>query len=314
MNLLKNDASNAEIIATCRKLRLSPMAEVICEMSKDPSYQPSYREVSVKLINAVITARRNNNLQKALRELNLAYPDACINDFYANHSGLALTTAKELCSCEWIYQHRNMLISGGTFSGKTWIGDMLAVSAALKGLKIYRRSMFELILNFRTLGLSATSDLITELLRYDLIYLDGFGQQPLLAEDSAALQMLIEKAIGRSSVLMTTILNEKGWADVFMEQQSSINNFESIYSRMTANPSININLRNSYYKQAAAGNASNCAPNADYGNSASDQDEQTGKSFHFTPSKQASASIKRNIDFSDIKANSADFMKKKKQG
>lgn len=317
MNLLRSDAGNAEIAEACRRLRLSPMAEVICDMSAEPACQPSYREVAVKLLNAVIASRQNNRLQKSMEQLKLTYQDACLDGFYANHKGLNTPTAKELCCCEWILQRRNMLITGGTLSGKTWIGDMLSVSAVIKGFKVCRMPMFKFVLEIGTLGFSGIDRVITRMLRHDLIYLDGFGQQPLQPEESIALQQLTERAAGRCSILITTILDQKGWADIFTENQSSINNFESIYSRLTAKPSINIHLSNSYYKrgasvraQSAEASSGSSAESCADGNSAPADSAEPAESFHKSPAKPSSASTQWKLNLSDKQADCDDFMKK----
>jgi DNA replication protein DnaC len=67
---------------------------------------------------------------------------ACVEDIeYAAKRELDKALIRQLASCSWIAEHQNVIISGKTGTGKTYIACALAQQACRKGYRaIYRRA------------------------------------------------------------------------------------------------------------------------------------------------------------------------------
>lgn len=300
MNTLALNASNEEICQICRKLRLSSIGECVCTISEDPLNQPSAREVAVMLINSVILARNTNKINRALKDLNVFYSDASIDRFYNNHDGLNLTTLKELCCCEWIKSHRNLLLLGPVMSGKTWIGDLLAVKAITCGLKVYRRIFHEFCFKLTHSDSDEVLKFIDSLVNsYDLIYFDNFGHHQIDDEMASLLYLLFEKANKKCSIMITSVVGQEGWQDVFSSNKCGKGNFEFIYCRMTNQDAINIQLKNSYYNADDTNN--------DTIQKTSSKSTTSSNNFPFDNQKGKKTGQKGKVDKADIKANEEPF-------
>ena len=85
------------------------------------------------LINREMTSREDRRLQSHLRRAKLRH-NTCIEEIdYRPSRGLDKSLLLDLVRCQWIKQHLNLLITGPTGVGKTWIACALAHKACCEG-------------------------------------------------------------------------------------------------------------------------------------------------------------------------------------
>ncbi len=102
------------------------MLEAYRRQQEQPSIlELSFEERFILLVEYEWTARRNRHLQRLLKQAHLRIP-ACIEDIdYNCPRNLDRKLIARLSTGEWLQQHQNVLISGPTGVGKTYLSCAL---------------------------------------------------------------------------------------------------------------------------------------------------------------------------------------------
>jgi DNA replication protein DnaC len=121
----------------------------------------------------------------------------------------------ELLKCEYIERRENMLLIGGSGSGKTHLATALAAEACGRGKRVRFHRVTELVTQLmeareeRQLG-----QLRARLATLDLLVLDELGYVPASKVGAELLFDVISTAYERSSVIVTTNLPFEEWKEV----------------------------------------------------------------------------------------------------
>jgi DNA replication protein DnaC len=197
-------------------LRLETLGAAWTEQQKNPEFQKlSFDERLGLLIDAEWLHRENKRLARALKEAKLRISSACVEDIdYAPRRELEKATIRQLATCRWIEEHQNVVITGATGTGKTYLACALAQQACRKGYRaIYRRATRvndELTLA-RADGTYA--QMLTRFARADVLVLDDWGIAPLRDQERRDLLEIMEDRGGTRSTIMTSQLPPAKWHD-----------------------------------------------------------------------------------------------------
>jgi len=114
-----------------RTMRLEGMARALEEqLQMDDIDDLRFEDRLALLLDREATTRASRRLQTRLRKAKLRQPNACVEDVdYRLRRGLDKSLFLALSSCQWIAQHRNVLITGSTGVGKTYLACALAQKA-----------------------------------------------------------------------------------------------------------------------------------------------------------------------------------------
>ena len=125
-----------------RALRLGAMADAYRTQLQDPAIGAlSFDERVGLLVEAEHLSRDNRKLGRRLKEAKLRMAQACLEDLeYAPRRELDRALMRQLATGRWIAEHRNVLITGATGVGKTYLACALGQHACRQGYRtIYRR-------------------------------------------------------------------------------------------------------------------------------------------------------------------------------
>jgi len=171
------------------------------------------------LIDREIIERQNRRLKTRLRQAKLR-ENAAIEDIdFQSSRGLDKAVILSLAQCEWINRNQNIIITGPTGVGKTYLACALAQKACRQGYKaIYQRlpRLFEQLAMAKGDGLYAK--LLDKTAKSDLIILDDWGLSVLTESQRKDLLELIEDRYSLRSTIIATQLPITKWHEVINDQ------------------------------------------------------------------------------------------------
>ena len=197
------------------ELGLNGMEQSFEDQMRLPNFRDlSFEERIAYMLDNEATWRENRRLERLLKAAKLR-ENACMEDIDFNAKrNLDKSAVASLSTCDWISRGQNLIITGPTGAGKTWLACALGNQACRKGLKT---KFFRIPLLLEELS-DSHKDLtyrrkLNQLSRLDLLILDDFG---LSKYDSNARRDLLEVTEARSglrSTIITTQLPVEKWHD-----------------------------------------------------------------------------------------------------
>jgi DNA replication protein DnaC len=203
--------------ATVRKLGdlgLSTMADALAEQLARPGPwgELSFEDRLGLLVDQEATARESRRLVTRLKAAKLRYPAAIEDLDLRTPRGLDRSVMVELAGASWVANHHNVVLTGPTGVGKSWIACALANSAIRAGHSaIYVRS--PRVTDDLALGRAdgRYAKILSQLARASLVVLDDFLLTPAPVEACRDLLEVIEDRASRRSTLVVSQLPVDNW-------------------------------------------------------------------------------------------------------
>lgn len=202
-----------------KKLHLNGMINSLTQQMDQPELQMlSFEERIGLMIDREINERDNKRVTSLLRRAKLRQ-QACIEDIdYRHPRGLERKQIAQLITCDFIYHHHNVFITGPTGCGKSWIACALGQQACRQGLSVRYIRVARLLEDLRIAHADGSyAKFLNQLAKIDLIILDDFGLDHLAQADRRDLLEIIEDRHKLKSTLITSQLAVKHWHDYIGE-------------------------------------------------------------------------------------------------
>ena len=196
-----------QTIEKLTNLGLFEMARAISEQVKNPRVVAlDFDERLGLMVDLEWMARQQRRLDKRLKSAQLKQR-ACLEELDFQHPrGLDRKVMVHLASCAWIRNHQNVIITGATGLGKSWVACALADNACRNGFtaiyKQVQRLTFELAL--------ARADgtylkVLSQLCKADVLVLDDWGLFRLEGQAQNDIFDVIDDRHGKSTVVTSQI-------------------------------------------------------------------------------------------------------------
>ena len=171
------------------------------------------------MLDREVSIRADKRLTNRLAAAKLRFTDACIEDIdFAARRGLDRRNTLQLAQGAWLKSKENLIITGPTGTGKTWLACAFARQAArLDHSVLYLRMprLFEDLAMARLDG--RFPRLVDKLARVQLLILDDWGTHSLGDQQRLDLLEIFEERYRRKSTLITAQLPVAQWHDMIGE-------------------------------------------------------------------------------------------------
>lgn len=194
-------------------LRFTGMAAALDEqMQMNTLDDLGFEERLGILLDREMAVRQTRRMNTRLRKARLRQ-EGCIEDIDFRHPrGLDKSLVMRLADCEWIKEHHNLIITGPTGVGKTYLACAFAQKACREG---YSTLYLRITKLFEDLALAKGDGRYLKLLasfaKADLLVLDDYGLEPLGREQRHDLLEILEDRHGLKSTLVTSQLPIENW-------------------------------------------------------------------------------------------------------
>jgi len=167
------------------------------------------------LVDREITERNNRRLTTRLRHARLKQ-SACMEDIdYRPPRGLDKSVVLRLADCHWIKERLNVLLTGPTGVGKTWLACALAHKACQSGYTALYCRLPRLLQSLPLArGDGSYAKLMTRLAGTDVLILDDWGLSKLTAEQRRDLLEILEDRHGSRSTVVTSQIPLDQWHEL----------------------------------------------------------------------------------------------------
>lgn len=200
-------------IETLQALRLRGMAEAFTAQRSSAAHaELGFDDRFGLLVEAEWTQREARRLTQRLRKAKLRYPAALEDVDFTTPRGLARDVVLSLGTGAWIRDHLNLLITGPTGIGKSWLASAFVQNACRHGFTAtYVRAPRLLHDLAVSRGDGSYARLLARLAKLDLLAIDDWLLAPLTDAERRDLHEVLEDRSERHSTLIASQLPPTAW-------------------------------------------------------------------------------------------------------
>jgi DNA replication protein DnaC len=204
---------NEPTIEKLQTMKLYGMADAFrAQLETTESHQLGFEERFALLVDQQWLWKQNRALQRRLQVAKLKQR-AVIEDInYQHPRGLDRKLLRTLASSEWVRQKLNIVFTGPTGIGKSWIGCALAQKACRDGFSILHKKTSEL---FRELAIAQVDGslgrMLVRLAQIDVLLLDDFAMAPLKDSERRDFLEVCDDRYQRRSLILTSQMPVSHW-------------------------------------------------------------------------------------------------------
>ncbi len=208
--------SNQTTLNKMKEMRLHGMHRVFSELTGSNGITEMTADQLVNhLVQTEWEERQNRKLSRFLKDSGLKYRVSVHDIEYTASRNLDKNSLLRYSECNWIQKQENMIITGATGTGKSFLASALGFSACTRAYRVkYLNSMkFFAEMKFAHTASTYSRDM-AKLKKYDLLIIDDFGLNPFDMSGRLTLLELLEDRYRQSSTMILTQLPVDSWHQV----------------------------------------------------------------------------------------------------
>ncbi len=203
-----------QTLTQMRTLKLSGMADALeLQWSQPQTYDEiSFDERLALMIHQEITSRDNKRLQRLLKTASFKIFARLEDIDYTHPRGLMKKQIATLQTGDWLLKKRNLIITGPTGCGKTYLACAMGHYACHQGMSVrYFRAtrLFEMLTIAH--GDGSYLKIINQLAKADVLIIDDWGLEKLTLSQRNDLLEIMEDRHATKSTIVTRQLPVTKW-------------------------------------------------------------------------------------------------------
>lgn len=171
------------------------------------------------LVEAEWEEQENRKTDRLVKNAGFRYPASLEEIDYSHPRNLDRNQMLRLVDCNYLERAENVLVTGATGLGKSYLISALGYQACLMGYKVLYRNTHKL---FNALKVNKVDGSymkeIKRIEKQDLLILDDFGLQPLDNINCLTLMEIIEDRFAKKSIIIGSQLPLEKWYDIITEK------------------------------------------------------------------------------------------------
>jgi DNA replication protein DnaC len=200
-------------------MKLCTMVQEYSRQARNPEVQnmPFDDRFSL-LVDSEWISRQNKRLANLVRKAGMKYNCAIEGFIFTPERSVNKQTVMQLSSCTWIRDNLNVLITGATGSGKTFLGCALGNAACRNGFKVLFKRVPRLLTDITIAkGDGSYNRLMRELKNIKLLILDDWGLNVFDHTEGRDLLEVIEDRTQVNSTVILSQLSTEDWHGLFSD-------------------------------------------------------------------------------------------------
>jgi DNA replication protein DnaC len=208
-----------DLAADLKRLKLPGMADNLDRRAREAEEAKlGYLEFATLLVQDEVASRESNSFQKRLKVAGFATRMTFESfDFEFNSAVMPAPALRDLASCRFIDQRRNLVIAGPPGIGKSHLAQALGHEAARRGLDVAFFKTHKLLERFVSDRLSTRRSqiLIKRCLDAGLLILDDFAFRAYSQQETELLYTISDERLTQGSIIVTSNRPPEDWFAVF---------------------------------------------------------------------------------------------------
>ena len=207
--------NTSETLEKMSLMRLRGMKDAyILHLETAHSEKMANDEIVALLVETEFADRQNRKTERLMKSAKFRYAASVAEIDFKGNRNLDKSQIIRLASCDFIQKGTDLLITGPTGAGKSFLASALGQEACIRGYRTLYTNIMKLFSKLKMA--KADGSHIKELEKIektDLLILDDFGLQKLDTENRLRLLEIIEDRHGRKSTIVTSQLPVSEWHD-----------------------------------------------------------------------------------------------------
>jgi DNA replication protein DnaC len=209
-----------ETLIKMKKMRLHGMHGTYSTLSKSNKAEEfTTDELVAQLIQCEWDERHHRSIERGTKNARFRYKANIESIDFSFDRGIDKAYVLRLAECNFIRSKENLLITGPTGTGKSYMASAIGHQACLFGLKVFYASCSKLFAQLKLAKADGTSlNELAKIEKQDVVILDDFGLQPFDVASRTLLMEIIEDRHGKRSTIVTSQLPVAMWHEMIGEQ------------------------------------------------------------------------------------------------
>jgi DNA replication protein DnaC len=211
---------NEQVVKRMKEMKFYGMArafEACLESDKLSNFTQD--EMIAHLVEEEWDDRCNRKIARNLQNAKFHYKASIEQMYFNSDRGIDKNQVMRLAECGFINNKENLMITGSTGIGKSYLASALGQQACTMGYRVMYTNTTKLFAKLKMA--KADGSYIAEIAKMErqhLLILDDFGIQPLDAQSRSAFMEIIEDRHEKASTLITSQVPITKWYEVIGEQ------------------------------------------------------------------------------------------------
>ena len=206
--------NSTTVINKINDLDLKGLKEAYLRQLEDVNYHSlTFEDRLYNLLDAQYIFIQNKRIERNSKASKIEDKQATVEQIdYSAKRKLDKTNMISLITMDFLRAKQNIIITGKTGTGKSFIAQAIGNRAIIDGFQVYYIRMANLFEDIKLARIDGSyTKLINKYSRYKLLIIDDFGVTPISSDDTTNLFEIIELRSELSSTIITSQLPVRDW-------------------------------------------------------------------------------------------------------